>query len=183
MADGQSRTRARLPATDTEGRAMLSPAELARLTGVSTDTLRHYERKGVLGIPARSQGGYRRYPPEAAAQVRLVQRALAIGFTLNDLAGVLSERNRDGAPCHTVRTLVAERLAELETRLRDLTELRDELRILLREWDRRLARIPAGTRARLLDVLADRPAVDRALVRRHRAVAGGSPRRQPLGRR
>ena len=162
---------------------MLSPAELAQLTGVSTDTLRHYERKGVLGIPARSQGGYRRYSPEAAAQVRLVRRALAIGFTLNDLAGVLSERNRGGAPCHTVRTLVAERLAELETRLRDLTELRDELRILLREWDRRLARIPAGTQARLLDVLADRPAVDRAVARQRRSVAGASPRRQPLRRR
>jgi DNA-binding transcriptional MerR regulator len=162
---------------------MLSPAELARLTGVSTDTLRHYERKGVLGIPARSGGGYRRYSPEAAAQVRLVRRALAIGFTLNDLAGVLSERNRGGAPCHTVRTLVAERLAELDTRLRDLTELRDELRILLREWDHRLARIPAGTQARLLDVLADRPAVDRAVARQRRSIAGASPRRRPVVRR
>ena len=162
---------------------MLSPAELAALTGVSTDTLRHYERKGVLGLPARSQGGYRRYPSEAAAQVRLVRRALAIGFTLNDLAGVLSERNRGGAPCHTVRALVAERLAELETRLRDLTELRDELRSLLREWDRRLARIPAGTQARLLDVLADRPAIDRAVVRQRRSVAGGNPRRHSLDRR
>jgi DNA-binding transcriptional MerR regulator len=165
-------------ATDGAGHATLSPAELARLAGVSTDTLRHYERKGVLGIPARSQGGYRRYPPEAVAQVRLVRRALAIGFTLNDLASVLSERNRGGAPCQTVRTLVAGRLAELETRLRDLTELRDELQILLREWDRRLGRIPAGTQARLLDVLANRPAVDRA-VARQRSAAEAGPRRQP----
>jgi len=172
-----------MTATDGEGHAMLSPAELARLTGVSTDTLRHYERKGVLGVPARSQGGYRRYPLEAAAQVRLVRRALAIGFTLNDLAGVLSERNRGGAPCHTVRTLVAERLAELETRLRDLTGLRDELRILLREWDRRLARIPAGTQARLLDVLADRPVIDRAVAGRGRSVAAANPRRRALVRR
>ena len=50
-------------------------------------------------------------------------------------------RDRGGAPCRT-RALVAERLAELEMRLGDLTELRDELQILLREWDRRLARIP-----------------------------------------
>ena len=179
MADGLSRTRARVAATDTDGHAMLSPAELAGLTGVSTDTLRHYERKGVLGIPARSQGGYRRYPPEAVAQVRLVRRALAIGFTLNDLSAVLSERNRGGAPCHTVRTLVAARLAELETRLRDLTELRDELRILLRHWDRRLARISAGAQARLLDVLADRPIVDRAVARRHSSVAAANLRRRP----
>lgn len=52
---------------------MLSPSELAQLTGVSTDTLRHYERKGVLGIPARSQGGYRLYPPDAVGHVRLVR--------------------------------------------------------------------------------------------------------------
>jgi len=62
---------------------------------------------------------------------------------LGDLAAALSQRDRGGTPCHRVRTLVAERLAQLETRLRDLTELRGELRILLREWDRRLARIPA----------------------------------------
>jgi hypothetical protein len=98
---------------------------------------------------------------------------------LKDLAGVLSERTRGGAPCHTVRTLVAERLAELETRLHDLTELRDELRMLLREWDRRLAGVPAGTQARLLDVLADRPAVDRAVARHRRSGAGAGPRRRP----
>ena len=162
---------------------MLSPSELARLTGVSTDTLRHYERKRVLRMPARSQGGYRRYLPEAVAHVRLVRRALAIGFTLNELAAVLSERDRGAAPCRSVRTLGAERLAELETRLRDLTELRDELHVLLREWDRRLARIPVGTQARLLDVLADRPAVDRAVGRQRRAVSAVNQRRPPRGRR
>ena len=162
---------------------MLSPSELARLTGVSTDTLRHYERKRVLGIPARSQGGYRLYPPEAVAHVRLVRRALTIGFTLDELAGVLSERERGGAPCRKVRTLVAERLAELETRLGDLTELRNELRVLLRDWDGRLARIPAGAQARLLDVLADRPVVDRAVARQPRTVGAGAPRRRPRVRR
>lgn len=78
MADGQPRTRPRVAAIDAKGHMMLSPSELAQRTGVSTDTLRHYERKGVLGIPARSQSGYRRYPPDAVAHVRLVQRALAI---------------------------------------------------------------------------------------------------------
>jgi DNA-binding transcriptional MerR regulator len=156
----------------------MSPSELARLTGVSTDTLRHYERKGVLGIPARSQGGYRLYPPEAVGRVRLVRRALAIGFTLQDLAAVLSERDRGGAPCRSVRALVAERLAELETRLGDLAELRDELRLLLRDWDIRLAKIPGRTQARLLDVLADRPVLDRVVVRQQRTIRNGDPRRR-----
>ena len=156
---------------------MLSPSELARLTGVSTDTLRHYERKGVLGIPPR-QGGYRLYPPEAIGRVRLVRHALAIGFTLHDLAAVLSERDRGGAPCRNVRALVAERLSELETRLADLAELRDELRLLLRDWDRRLAKIPTGAQARLLDVLADRPVVvDRAVARQPRTIRNANARR------
>jgi DNA-binding transcriptional MerR regulator len=141
--------------------------------------LRHYERKGVLGVPARSQGGYRLYPPDAIERVRLVRRALAIGFTLHDLAAALSERRRGGAPCRSVRALVAERLAELETRLRDLGELRDELRVLLRDWDLRLAAIPKGAQARLLDVLVhDRPAVDRAVARQPRTIGGANQRRR-----
>ena len=99
MAAGLSRTRPRACRRAPRRAKTLSPSELAQLTGVSTDTLRHYERKGVLGIPARSQGGYRLYPPEAVGRVRLVRRALAIGFTLHDLAAVLSERDRGGAPC------------------------------------------------------------------------------------
>jgi DNA-binding transcriptional MerR regulator len=154
----------------------LSPSELAGLTGVSTDTLRHYERKRVLGTPGRSQAGYRRYPPEAVARVRLVRRALAIGFSLDELAAVLSDRDRGGTPCRRVRTLVADRLAELETRLRDLTELRDELRVLLHDWDSRLARMPAGAQARLLDLLADRPAVERAVAHQPRALGAAGKR-------
>src|SRR5688572_30170814 len=111
MPDKPSPTRKRPVAVALEGRA-LSPSELARLTGVSTDTLRHYERKGVLGIPARSQGGYRLYSPEAVERVRLVRRALAVGFTLHDLAAVLAQRDRGGAPCRNVRALVADRLAQ-----------------------------------------------------------------------
>jgi DNA-binding transcriptional MerR regulator len=166
-----------------ERHRMLSPSELAQLTGVSTDTLRHYERKGVLGLPTRSDSGYRRYPPDAVARVRLVRRALTIGFTLDELAGVLSERDRGGAPCQRVRTLVTERLVELEAHLGDLTELRDELRLLLRDWDRRLSRIPVGAEARLLDLLAGRPAVDRAVARQRRTRGAANLRRRSLARR
>lgn len=139
----------------------MSPGELARLTGVSTDTLRHYERKRVLPLPLRARNGYRRYPPDAAARVRLVRRALAIGFTLDELARAMAERDRGGAPCGRVRALVASRLADLEARLQDLQALRDELRGLLRDWDARLAMLPAGRQARLLDLLAGRPAIER----------------------
>jgi MerR family transcriptional regulator, copper efflux regulator len=134
----------------------LGPAAAARLTGVSTDTLRHYEKLGLLPAVARTSGGYRRYSPETVERVRLIQRALVIGFTLKELAGVLRQRDRGEPPCGRVRSLVADRLAGLERRLEELTVLRDEMRVLIQEWDARLARTPPGQRARLLDMLTQR---------------------------
>src|ERR671928_552127 len=91
--------------------------ELARAAGVSTDTLRHYERKGVLQRPRRSPNGYREYPTDALARVLLVRRALAYGFTLDELARVLRARERGGAPCREVRALAAAKLSDVEARL------------------------------------------------------------------
>ena len=132
----------------------LSAGELARAAGVSTDTLRHYERKGVLRRPRRAANGYRQYPPEALARVLLVRRAIAFGFTLDELARVLSARDSGAAPCKAVRALAEAKLADAEERLSQLTGLRDELRATLREWDGRLSKTPDGGRAGLLEHLA-----------------------------
>ena len=128
--------------------------ELARAAGVSTDTLRHYERKGVLARPRRSANGYREYPPEALERVLLVRRALAVGFTLAELARILRVRDRGGAPCREVRELAAAKLLGVEEQLRSLASLRDELRATLNGWDTRLAKTADGGRAGLLETLA-----------------------------
>jgi len=130
--------------------------ELARAAAVSTDTLRHYERKGVIGRPLRGANGYRQYPPATLNRVRLVRRALGIGFTLDELAAILKLRERGGTPCREVRRLAGEKLASTEERLRELTELRDELRTTLKEWDARLAKTAKGNRAGLLEALPPR---------------------------
>jgi DNA-binding transcriptional MerR regulator len=137
----------------------LAPSEVARQCGVSADTLRHYERKGLLPPPARSGNGYRRYPPDTVGRVLLVQRALVVGFTLDELARVLRERDRGEAPCRGVRDLVAARLADLDERLRQLTALRRELRQLVASWDRTLAALPAGQPAHLLQSLVGNAAI------------------------
>jgi len=157
----------------------LAPREVARQCGVSADTLRHYERKGLLPRPARTGSGYRRYPPETVARVLLVQRALVVGFTLDELARVLRERDGGRPPCRGVRDLVAARLADLEERLRQLAALRRELRHLLGEWDRTLAATPPGQPAHLLQSLAGRTAIAAAprpgiAGRRRRRVASVS---------
>lgn len=132
----------------------LRSAELARLAGVSADTLRHYERKGVLTRPRRAGNGYREYPAAALERVRLVRRALAVGFTLDELANILRVRDNGGAPCDEVRALAAAKLSHIETQLRELISLRDELRATLKDWDSRLARKAPFGRANLLQSLA-----------------------------
>lgn len=139
------------------GNDSLSSGELADLTGVSRDTLRHYERKGVLPRPLRGHNGYRQYPPEALERVQLVRRALSVGFTLDELAKVLKVRDAGGAPCEQVRKLAAQKLVDVQDQLRDLTKLRDDLQETLTDWDTRLARRAKGKRANLLASLSVDP--------------------------
>ena len=131
----------------------LRSAQLARLAGVSADTLRVYEAKGLLPPARRSPNGYREYPPEACTRVRLVRRAVALGFTLDELASIVKVRDRGGAPCAEVRALAAEKLALIEERLAEMEEARNRLRGVLERWDALLAVTPRGARAALLDAL------------------------------
>jgi DNA-binding transcriptional MerR regulator len=132
---------------------VLNSGELAKLAGVSPDTLRHYERKGVLSRPARSTNGYRQYPAAALQRVQLIRRALMVGFTLDELARIFRVRDNGGAPCNEVRTLAAAKLSQVETQLKDLAAFRDELRNTLKDWDARLKRKAPGARAHLLESL------------------------------
>ncbi|HLJ47677.1 MAG TPA: heavy metal-responsive transcriptional regulator [Bryobacteraceae bacterium] len=136
---------------------LLRSGELARLCGVSPDTLRHYERVGVLGRPRRTPAGYRQYPPEAVTRVRLVRRALQIGFKLEELAPILRIRDGGGAPCRQVRSLAESKLGQVEEQIAELSALRDHLRKLLVDWDDRLGAVPDGGRAGLLEALIDLP--------------------------
>jgi len=135
------------------GNGSLTSGELAGLAGVSRDTLRHYERKGVLPRPLRSRNGYRQYPAEALQRVQLVRRALSVGFTLDELARVLKVRDRGGAPCNEVRKIASQKLLAVQDQLRELTALRNDLQKTLRDWDARLARQGKETRAHLLESL------------------------------
>jgi DNA-binding transcriptional MerR regulator len=149
----------------------MGPRDVARATGVSTDTLRHYERKGLLPKVTRTASGYRRYPPATVQRVRLIQRALVVGFSLRDLQRVLGLRDRGGAPCRSVRDLVGQRLEALNRQIDELIRLREELRVLLGEWDATLARTARGERAHLLETLGSKPGVERTL-REHRRAPG-----------
>jgi DNA-binding transcriptional MerR regulator len=132
---------------------MRRAGEVARLAGVSTDTIRHYERKGLLPRVRRSSNGYREYPAGTEQTVRLIRNALTVGFTLEELSRVLAARARGEAPCRTVRALAGEKLRTMEDRLAELQGARDRLQAVLADWDARLRRTP-GQRAGLLEALA-----------------------------
>jgi DNA-binding transcriptional MerR regulator len=135
----------------------MTSGELARQAGVSADTLRHYEKKGLLAAPQRAANGYRLYPPAALQRVRVIQRALDMGFTLDDLTRVLRQRDAGGAPCGQVRAIAVKRLEELDARIAALLDLRNELSAIVNDWGERLAALPPGQRAGLLDALAAGP--------------------------
>jgi DNA-binding transcriptional MerR regulator len=145
------------PANAAGAAPTLRSGELARRCGISADTLRFYERRGLLPKPQRSANGYRRYPAAAELRVLTIRRALEAGFTIADLQGVLRERDRGGIPCRQVRAIAAERLAELSARIDELSRLRDRLTAVVAGWTERLRDLPEGRRAGLLEGLVENP--------------------------
>ena len=125
--------------------------QLARQTGVSTDTLRHYERLGLLALPQRTAGNYREYPPTSPQRVELIRRALTIGFSLPELKTILAVRDKGGAPCRHVRDLLRSKIHNLDQQIRNLVSLRAEMNRLSGEWDKRLRRTKSGQVAQLLE--------------------------------
>src|SRR5260370_21711140 len=131
--------------------------QLAHLTGVSTDTLRHYECLGLLPLPQRTAGNYREYPPASQQRVELIQRALTIGFSLSELKTILAVRDRGGAPCRHVRALMHSKIRALDEQIRNLVSVRVELNRLSKEWDKRLRRTKPAQIERLLQPVPRRP--------------------------
>ncbi|MGH9775056.1 MAG: MerR family transcriptional regulator [Candidatus Acidiferrales bacterium] len=130
---------------------LLRSGRLASLAGVSPDTLRFYEREGLLLAPQRSTGGYRLYSQDALHRVRLIRGALALGFRVSELAGILRARDSGAAPCHLVRSMAAEKLNELELRIASLLRLKKLLTVTLRHWDKLLQKSGRTKRAGLLE--------------------------------
>lgn len=140
--------------------------ELAAAAGVSCDTLRHYERKGVIARPKRAASGYRLYQAETLEQVKTVRRALGVGFTLDELARLFRERDKGNPPCRAARELAAAKLADLERRLEEMLALRETLSALTKDWDARLAGTENGVPALLLKTIPSLETADNSKFRR-----------------
>jgi len=135
------------------GVTTLHSGGLAKVTGVSPDTIRHYEKIGVLPKASRTEAGYRLYAESAVERVLVVRRALRIGFTLAELADVLKTRDAGGAPCQRVYKLAKEKLKGVSAEMMALKKTERYLKQVLSDWERRMRRTRPGQRSNLLHSL------------------------------
>jgi MerR family copper efflux transcriptional regulator len=114
--------------SDTVGAAAASftIGRLAKLAGVNIDTVRFYERQGLLEQTPRSAGGYRLYRAAQAQRLRFIRRAKALGFSLDDIAELL-QLTQDGQDRSQVRSLAQRHAAELQRRIGELQAMHDML--------------------------------------------------------
>ena len=109
--------------------------ELAKKAGVTPDTIRYYEREGLLPQARRTASRYRDYGPEVVDDLRFIKKAQTLGLRLRDVREVLEISSGGKAPCEHVRATVEARLSDVEQRLRELRALRSTLRTTLDRLD------------------------------------------------
>ena len=101
--------------------------QLARRAGVNIETVRYYERRGLLPEPARTGSGYRQYEPEAVARLRFIKRAKGLGFTLHEVEELLALRVRHEGACAAVGRRTREKIAVVRQKIRELQAMEQTL--------------------------------------------------------
>ncbi|MEV6600049.1 MerR family transcriptional regulator [Actinoplanes sp. NPDC051346] len=107
------------------GRA-LRTGEVAERAGVNIQTLRYYERRGLIAEPDRSLGGHRTYPPDTVTLLGVIKAAQRLGFTLDEVAELL-DTGRRGHPTPDLKARATAKIEEVERKIADLTTIRDAL--------------------------------------------------------
>ena len=111
----------------------LSIGRLAAQAGVTVETIRYYQRRGLLSEPEKPMNGQRRYPVELTKRVRFIRRAQVLGFTLEEISGLL--RLEEAHACEETRELAGRKLQIIESKLADLTAMSTALAKLMRQCD------------------------------------------------
>jgi DNA-binding transcriptional MerR regulator len=105
----------------------LRSGALAAAAGVNPQTVRYYERRGLLDSPDRTPGGHRLYPPEAVTVLRVVKAAQRLGFSLHEIADLIEAGRHKHARPSSLHDQLAAKLAEVESRIADLELIRETL--------------------------------------------------------
>ena len=124
--------------------------ELAKQAGVTTDTIRYYEREGLLGPPARTPSGYRDYGETALDDLRFIKKGQTLGLRLSDVREVMTITSGGELPCDHVRVTITARLQEVDEKIRELQDLRSTLMETFARLDT-LAEPVAGCRCAIIE--------------------------------
>jgi MerR family transcriptional regulator, copper efflux regulator len=127
----------------------LTIGQVAQRSGTGIETVRFYERAGLLNRPARSPSGYRLFGDEVIARLRFIQRAKELGFTLNEIKDLLFLRVDSELSCQDVQAKAKVKIADIEDRIRTLAKMKNALVRLTREC----SRSGGGSDCPLLDML------------------------------
>lgn len=101
--------------------------DVAKTLGIGVQTLHYYEREGLIPPPPRSDSGYRLYEAEHVQRVQFIRKAQALGLPLGEIKKILRLAERGTNPCGRVERALADKLHEVDERLRELTSFRNEL--------------------------------------------------------
>lgn len=107
--------------------------DLARATGVKVETIRYYEKIGLLAAPGRTAGNYRAYSGEHLNRLRFIRRSRDLGFSLDQIRDLLALADQRDQPCDSVDAIAIAHLAEVDRKISDLRALRRELDSLLKQ--------------------------------------------------
>jgi MerR family mercuric resistance operon transcriptional regulator len=105
--------------------------QVAAEAGVNVQTLRFYERRGLLKEPQRRESGYREYDPDTVRLVRFIKRAQELGFTLREVEELLRLRETEDVPCGEVRAAATSKLEDIESKLKSLRAMKRALTALV----------------------------------------------------
>lgn len=115
---------------------MLKIGEVSKRSGIGIEALRFYEKSGLLDKPERTDSGYRMYNAQVLDRLAFIKQAQVLGFSLEDIKRIIDEKQAGQNPCHEVRELVRLRLQELDDRMQEMQRYRQELAVILAEWDK-----------------------------------------------
>jgi len=115
--------------------ARLKIGEVAKKAGVGVESLRFYESRGLIEPIGRTVSGYRLYDPAVFERLAFIRKAQTVGFSLDEIAWIISEARQGRQPCAEVRQMAEARLSELDQRLAELEQYRNELRETVRAWE------------------------------------------------
>lgn len=111
----------------------LTIGKVARGAGLAIDTVRYYEREGLLLKPARAPSGYRQYSADAVTRLRFIRQAKELGFSLQEIKGLLSLRVGAGGSCREVKARAERKIADVDRRIAQLKRMRQALAKLAAE--------------------------------------------------